>query len=106
MALAHSAAQRLALWLITLHPRATFADMNTRLDKLHDQIEAMSFDDAISMIDRFNRETATEVRERPQRCVIALSSLLVQAKMLSDKMDHEDVLRARRLARAIIKADA
>ncbi len=40
------------------------------------------------------------------KCVIALSSLIVQAKMLSDKMGHEDVLRARRLARAIIKADA
>jgi hypothetical protein len=38
------------------------------------------------------------------RCVIALSSLLVQAKMLSDKMAHEDVQRARRLAKAIIKA--
>ena len=66
----------------------------------------MSFDDAVSMIDRFNRETITEVREQPMKCVIALSSLLVQAKMLSDKMDHEDVLRARRLARAIIKAGA
>jgi len=40
------------------------------------------------------------------KCVIALSSLLVQAKMLSDAMDHDDVLRARRLARAIIKAGA
>src|SRR5579864_7185151 len=38
--------------------------------------------------------------------LIALSSLLVQAKTLSDKMEHEDVLRARRLARAIIKGDA
>jgi hypothetical protein len=28
----------------------------------------------------------------------------VQAKMLSDKMDHEDVLRARRLAKATMKA--
>lgn len=70
------------------------------------KIEAMSFDDAVEMIDRFNRETITEARERPMRCVIALSSLLVQAKMLSDKKAHEDVLRARRLARAIIKADA
>jgi hypothetical protein len=49
---------------------------------------------------------AAKVRERPMRCVIALSSLLVQAKLLSDKMDHEDVLRARRLARAIIKGEA
>jgi hypothetical protein len=57
------------------------------------------------MSERFEQETETEARERPMRCVIALSSLLVQAKMLSDKMDHEDVLRARRLARAIIKAD-
>lgn len=80
--------------------------MNDRLDKLHDQIEAMSFDDVVGMIDRFNRETMIEIRERPMKCVIALSSLLIQAKMLSDKMAHEDVLRARRLARAIIKADA
>jgi hypothetical protein len=85
-------------------PRATFADMNERLDKLHDQIEAMSFNDAVEMIDRFNRETITEARERPMKCVIALSSLLIQTKMLSDKMAHEDVLRARRLARVILKA--
>lgn len=58
------------------------------------------------MSERFEQETETEVREQPMKCVIALSSLLVQAKMLSDKMDHEDVLRARRLARAIIKAGA
>jgi hypothetical protein len=64
-----------------LDPRATFADMNERLDKLHDQIEAMSFDDLVCMIDRFNRETITEARERPMRCVIALSSVLIQAKM-------------------------
>ncbi len=78
--------------------------MNERPNKLHDQIEAMSFDDAVEMIDRFNRETITEARERPMKRVIALSSLFVQAKMLSDKMAHEDVLRARGLARAIIKA--
>ncbi len=76
-----------------------------KLDALHDQIEAMSFDDVVGMIDRFNRETIIEIRERRMHCVIALSSLIVQAKMLSDKMAHEDVLRARRLARAIIKAD-
>ena len=77
-----------------------------KLDALHDQIMAMDFDDVVRMNERFNRETITEVRERPMKCVIALSSLLIQAKMLSDKMAHEDVLRARRLARAIIKADA
>jgi hypothetical protein len=90
--------------LTTLQTRATFANMNTRLDKLHDQIMALDFDEAICLSERFNQETETEVRERPMKCVIALSSLLVQTKLLSDAMDQEDVLRARRLARAIIKA--
>lgn len=37
---------------------------------------------------------------------MALSSLLIQTKMLSEKMAHENVLRARRLAQAIIKTEA
>jgi hypothetical protein len=77
-----------------------------KLDALHDQIMAMDFDDVVRMNERFQQETETEVREQPMKCVIALSSLLVQAKMLSDAMDHEDVLRTRRLARAILKAGA
>jgi hypothetical protein len=92
--------------LTTLQTRATFANMNTRLDKLHDQIMALDFDEAVCLSERFEHETEIEARERPMKCVIALSSLLVEARMLSDKMDHEDVLRARRLARAIIKANA
>lgn len=78
--------------------------MAERQDTLHDQIMSLDFDEAVRLSERFEQETETEVRERPMRCVVALSSLLVQAKLLSDKMDHEDVLRARRLARAIIKA--
>ena len=82
------------------------SERQDKLDALHDQIMALSFDDAVCLSERFEQETETEARERPMRCVIALSSLLVQAKMLSDAMDHEDVRQARRLARAIIKADA
>lgn len=74
------------------------------LNALHDQIMATDFHDVVRMNERFNRETITEARERPMKCVIALSSLIVQAQMLSDAMDHEDVLRARRLVRAIVKA--
>ena len=65
---------------------------------------ALDFDEAVCLSERFDQETETEIREQPMKCVIALSSLIVQAKMLSDKMAHEDVLRARRLARVILKA--
>ena len=46
------------------------------------------------------------VTHRPMRCVIALSSLLVQAQMLSAAMDHEDVLRARAGWRRQLSRDA
>ena len=70
------------------------SERQDKLDALHDQIMALSFDDAVCLSERFEQETETEARERPMRCVIALSSLLVQAKMLSDAMDHEDVRQA------------
>ena len=50
------------------------SERQAKLDALHDQIMALDSDEAVCLSDVLSGDR-TEVRERPMRCVIALSSL-------------------------------